>query len=88
MEIISSGELANLTDREADVTIRVVYDRRGAPTCTRMARSGCSPRGKHARPSARQGIGIVALPCFMADADRSLARVPGVKEARTGPDLL
>ncbi|TIX41528.1 MAG: LysR family transcriptional regulator, partial [Mesorhizobium sp.] len=26
MEILSSGELANLTNREADVAIRVVYD--------------------------------------------------------------
>ncbi len=31
MEIISSGELANLTNREADVAIRVVYDRRTLP---------------------------------------------------------
>jgi hypothetical protein len=28
MEILSSGELANLTNREADVAIRVVYDRK------------------------------------------------------------
>src|SRR3546814_11781896 len=28
MEIMSSGELANLTKREADVAIRVVYDRK------------------------------------------------------------
>ena len=31
MEILSSGELANLTNREADVAIRVVYDRRTLP---------------------------------------------------------
>src|SRR3546814_1380172 len=28
MEILSSGELANLTNREADVALRVVYDRK------------------------------------------------------------
>src|ERR1700712_4659823 len=31
MEILSSGELANLTNREADVAIRVVYDRNPLP---------------------------------------------------------
>lgn len=31
MEIVSSGELANLTNREADVAIRVVYDRKTLP---------------------------------------------------------
>jgi molybdate transport repressor ModE-like protein len=31
MDILSSGELANLTNREADVAIRVVYDRRTLP---------------------------------------------------------
>jgi DNA-binding transcriptional LysR family regulator len=31
MEILSSGELVNLTNREADVAIRVVYDRRTLP---------------------------------------------------------
>ena len=31
MEILSSGELANLTYREADVAIRVVYDRKTLP---------------------------------------------------------
>ena len=31
MEILSSGELANLTNREADVAIRVVYDRTTLP---------------------------------------------------------
>jgi DNA-binding transcriptional LysR family regulator len=31
MEISSSGELANLTNREADVAIRVVYDRKTLP---------------------------------------------------------
>lgn len=31
MDILSSGELANLTNREADVAIRVVYDRRSLP---------------------------------------------------------
>ena len=31
MEILSSGELANLTNREADVAIRVVYDRKNLP---------------------------------------------------------
>lgn len=31
MEILSSGELANLTKREADVAIRVVYDRTTLP---------------------------------------------------------
>ncbi|KMK69064.1 LysR family transcriptional regulator [Puniceibacterium sp. IMCC21224] len=31
MEVLSSGELANLTNREADVAIRVVYDREDLP---------------------------------------------------------
>ena len=31
MEILSSGELANLTNRQADVAIRVVYDRETLP---------------------------------------------------------
>ncbi|MFC5444303.1 LysR family transcriptional regulator [Rhizobium halophytocola] len=31
MEILSSGELANLTNREADVAVRVVYDRKTLP---------------------------------------------------------
>jgi DNA-binding transcriptional LysR family regulator len=31
MEIVSAGELANLTNREADVAIRVVYDRKTLP---------------------------------------------------------
>jgi DNA-binding transcriptional LysR family regulator len=31
MEILSSGELANLTNREADLAIRVVYDRKTLP---------------------------------------------------------
>jgi hypothetical protein len=31
MEILSSGDLANLTNREADVAIRVVYDREALP---------------------------------------------------------
>ncbi|KRA64055.1 LysR family transcriptional regulator [Caulobacter sp. Root655] len=31
LEILSSGELANLTNREADVAIRVVYDRKALP---------------------------------------------------------
>src|ERR1700761_3920158 len=31
MEVASSGELANLTNREADIAIRVVYDRKTLP---------------------------------------------------------
>jgi DNA-binding transcriptional LysR family regulator len=31
MDIVSSGELANLTNRESDVAIRVVYDRKTLP---------------------------------------------------------
>src|SRR5215207_975180 len=31
LEILSSGELANLTNREADLAIRVVYDRKALP---------------------------------------------------------
>src|SRR3546814_18460617 len=31
MEILSSGDLANLTNREADVALRVVYDRKTLP---------------------------------------------------------
>jgi DNA-binding transcriptional LysR family regulator len=31
MEVLASGELANLTNREADVAVRVVYDRKTLP---------------------------------------------------------
>lgn len=31
MDILSSGDLANLTNREADVAVRVVYDRKSLP---------------------------------------------------------
>ena len=31
MEMLSSGELVNLTNREADVAIRVAYDRKTLP---------------------------------------------------------
>ena len=127
MEVVSSGELANLTNREADVAIRVVYDRKTLPlnlhalkgpevfgavyiSRDRLAawRAGrreplrwivISAHGVPAWASGgelqtaeppfrvtdaeaqiaavRQGIGIVTLPCFMGDADPSLARVPG-----------
>lgn len=126
MEILSSGALANLTNREADVAIRVVYDRKtlplnlhglkgpdlfggvymsrdrlaawraGAPDPVRWIVSvhgvpGWASEGEvrttgvpfrttdaEAQLAAvRQGLGMAALDCFVADADPSLARVPG-----------
>jgi DNA-binding transcriptional LysR family regulator len=127
MEIASSGDLANLTNREADVAIRVVYDRKTLPLNLHglkgpevfggvyMSRDRLTEwRGgardplrwivisSHGIPdwagegevratgtpfritdieaqvvAARQGLGITTLPCFVADADPLLARVPG-----------
>jgi DNA-binding transcriptional LysR family regulator len=127
MEILSSGELANLTNREADVAIRVVYDRKTLPlnlhglkgpelfggvyiSRDRLSawRAGATDPVRwivisvHGIPdwtsegevrtteapfrvmdaeaqlaAVRQGIGITTLPCFVADADPSLVRVPG-----------
>jgi DNA-binding transcriptional LysR family regulator len=128
MDIASSGELANLTNREADVAIRVVYDRKTLPlnlhglkgpevfggvymSSDRLAAWRAGTRdplrwiviSSHGIPdwasegevratgtpfritdieaqivAARQGLGITTLPCFVADADPLLARVPGV----------
>lgn len=127
MEILASGELANLTNREADVAIRVVYDRKtlplnlhglkgpevfggvyiasdrltawqaGAPDPVRWivisshgipdwARksdihgSGVpfkTTDGESQIEAARRGVGMTVLPCFVGEADTSLARVPG-----------
>ena len=127
MEILSSGELANLTNREADVAIRVVYDRQTLPLNLHglkgpelfggvyvsrdllgawRARTPEPIRwiviSGHGIPdwasegevrttgepfrttdagaqiaAVQQGLGITTLPCFVGDADRLLARVPG-----------
>ncbi len=125
MEILSSGSLANLTNREADVAIRVVYDRKdlplnlhgfkgpelyGAVYMSRERRAASRPDapdvlrwiiiGAHGIPdwaretpatgvpfrttdgeaqivAVREGLGMTTLPCFVGDADPSLARVPG-----------
>jgi DNA-binding transcriptional LysR family regulator len=127
MEILSSGELANLTNREADVAIRVVYDRKtlplnlhglkgpelfggvymsrdllaawragasdpirwiviskdGAPDWVRdgevrtMEVSFRTTDGEVQIAAVRQGLGVTTLPCFVADADPLLVRVPG-----------
>ena len=127
MEILSSGELANLTNREADVAIRVVYDRKtlplnlhglkgpevfggvylsrdrlaawraGAPDLLRwivisshgipdwasageVGATGVSFRVTDSDAqivAVRQGLGVTTLPCFVADPDPLLARVPG-----------
>jgi DNA-binding transcriptional LysR family regulator len=125
MEILSSGELANLTNREADVAIRVVYDRKDLPlnlhglkgpelyggvyrsrdrsTASRTDRPGAmrwivigafgipdwvrdvpaagvpfrTNDGEAQIAAVREGLGMTTLPCFVGDADPSLARVPG-----------
>ena len=127
MEILSSGALANLTNREADVAIRVVYDRKSLPlnlhglkgpdlfggvymSRDRLAawRAGApdpvrwivisahgvpdwasegevrttgvpfrTTDGEAQIAAVRQGLGMATLDCFVADADPSLARVPG-----------
>ena len=127
MDILSSGDLANLTNREADVAIRIVYDRKtlpqnlhglkgpelfgsvyiardrlaawraGTPDPIRwivisihgipdwasegeVPATGVPFRTTDAEAqiaAVRQGLGITALPCFMADADPLLVRVPG-----------
>ena len=129
MEIMSSGELANLTNREADVALRVVYDRKTLPlnlhglkgpdllggvyiSSDRLAawrRGALDPFrwiviSSHGIPdwasegevpvtevlyrvtdaeaqlaAVRQGIGVTTLPCFVGDADPSLARAPGTE---------
>ena len=128
MEIVSTGEVMNLTNREADVAIRIVSDRETLPlnlhglkgpelfagvymSCDRLAawRAGASdpirpiviggqvvpdwadegevhatwvpfrtPDADAQIAAARQGIGMTKLPCFVGDADRLLARVPGI----------
>lgn len=127
MDIMSSGDLANLTNRDADVAIRVVYDRKtlppnlhglkgpdvfggiyisrdqlpasrtGAPDPIRwivisahgipdwVRHVGIHTGGVPFRVTdaeaqiiaVRQGLGMTTLPCFVGDADPSLARVPG-----------
>ena len=128
MEIVSTGEVVNLTNREADVAIRIVSDRKtlplnlhglkgpelfagvymsrdrlaawraGAPDPIRPIVIGVqgvpdwanegevratgvpfrTPDAEAQIAAARQGIGMTRLPCFVGDADRLLARVPGV----------
>ncbi|WP_332701492.1 LysR family transcriptional regulator [Devosia sp.] len=128
MEIVSTGEVANLTNREADVAIRIVSDRKtlplnlhglkgpelfagiymspdllaawrtGAPDPIRPIVIGGqgvpnwadegevratgvpfrTPDAEAQIAAARQGIGMTKLPCFVGDADRLLARVPGI----------
>jgi len=127
MEIVSTGEVVNLTNREADVAIRIVSDRKTLPlnlyglkgpelfsgiymSLDRLAawRAGApdpirpiviggqgvpdwadegevratgvpfrTPDAEAQIAAARQGIGMTRLPCFVGDADRLLARVPG-----------
>jgi DNA-binding transcriptional LysR family regulator len=127
MEILSSGDLANLTNREADLAIRVVYDRKTLPLnlhglkgpelfgnvymsrdlLAAWHRGAADPIrwiviSSHGKPdwacegdvrtaevpfrvtdaeaqivAVRQGFGITTLPCFVADSDPLLARVPG-----------
>jgi DNA-binding transcriptional LysR family regulator len=128
MEIVSTGDVANLTNREADVAIRIVTDRKtlplnlhglkgpelvggvyisrarldawhaGAPDPIRPIIIGGSglpdwaekgevratgvpfrtPDADAQIAAARQGVGMTRLPCFVGDADRLLARVPGI----------
>jgi DNA-binding transcriptional LysR family regulator len=128
MEIVSTGDVVNLTNREADVAIRIVSDRKtlplnlhglkgpelfagvymsrdrlaawraGAPDPIRpivigvqgvpdwvnegeVRATGVSFRTPDAEAqiaAARHGIGMTRLPCFVGDADRLLARVPGI----------
>jgi DNA-binding transcriptional LysR family regulator len=128
MEFASTGELVNLTNREADVAIRFVSDRKtlplnfhglkgpelfagvymsrdqlaawrtGAPDPIRpivigdqgvpdwavegevRAKGGPfrTPDADAQIAAVRQGIGMTKLPCFVGDADRLLARVPGI----------
>ncbi len=128
MEIVSTGDVVNLTNREADVAIRIVSDRKTLPlnlhglkgpelfagvymSRDRLAAwhagardpirpivigvegvpdwanegevpaTGVSFRTPDAEAqiaAARQGIGMTRLPCFVGDADRLLARVPGI----------
>lgn len=134
MEILPSGELANLTNRDADVAIRVVYDRKDLPlnlhglkgpelfggfyiSAARLAEwqaGGPDPRwiavNGNGIPAWAQegevratgapfkttdfdaqfaavlhGIGITALPCFVADANPLLQRVPGTGLHLYGP---
>ena len=134
MEVLPSDEPVNLTNREADVAVRVVYDRSalplnlhgskgpelfggiymsrgllagwhaGAPERIRWvvknihgipdwAREGIPPvtavpfrttDGEAQIVAVRQGLGMAMLPCFVGDADPSLARVPGTELHRHG----
>lgn len=128
MEIVSTGDVANLTNREADVAIRIVTDRKTLPlnlhglkgpelfggvyiSRDRLSKWYAGALGP-IRPivvggnevpdwanegevratgvpfrtpdadaqiaAARLGVGMTRLPCFVGDADRLLARVPGI----------
>ena len=128
MEVVSTGEVVNLTNRAADVAVRIVSDRETLPlnlhglqgpellagiymSVDRLAawRAGAldsirpividgqavpnwvdegevrakgvpfrTPDAEAQIAAARQGIGMTRLPCFVGDADRLLARVPGI----------
>jgi DNA-binding transcriptional LysR family regulator len=129
MSLLSLDEPVNLTNREADVAIRVVYDRNTLPPnlhglkgpelfsgaymsrellaawrAGEVARVRWLVRGTVGLPdqahqgdvpatdvpfrltsadaqivAVRQGLGMTTLPCFVGDADSSLARVPGTE---------
>lgn len=129
MSLLSLDEPVNLTNREADVAIRVVYDRNTLPAnlhglkgpelfsgaymsrellaawrAGEVARVRWLARGNIGLPdwahqgdvpaadvpfrltsadaqivAVRQGLGMTTLPCFVGDADPSLARVPGTE---------
>jgi DNA-binding transcriptional LysR family regulator len=129
MSILSLDEPVNLTNREADVAIRVVYDRNTLPPNLHglkgpdlhggvymsrellaawragqagrirwivnekiglsdwalggeVATAAVPFRVTHSDAqiiAVRQGLGLATLPCFVGDADPSLARVPGTR---------
>jgi DNA-binding transcriptional LysR family regulator len=134
IEILSTGEVANLTNREADVAVRFVVDRKTLPLnlhgllgpqlaggvylsrdllaawragvmdpirpivindhgvpdwagAGEIRASGAPFRAPDAEAqvaAARQGIGMTRLPCFVGDADPSLARAPGIEPHLSG----
>ena len=134
IDLLSSDEPANLTNREADVAVRVVYDPGALPQNLHAlkgpdlfggvylsrdllasrpvgeprplgwilkpfdgipdwAHGGAIPVGRVGLrvmeagshiAAVRQGLGATALPCFVGDADPTLARVPGTGVHRHG----
>lgn len=127
IELLASSDPVNLTNREADVAVRVVYDRNALPlnlhgiagpevagtiyisrdlldswrsgkighlrwvvqsnfgvpdwaTGLELSLGDSSFRTSDAGAqvaAVREGVGVAALPCFVGDADPSLARAPG-----------